>query len=117
MNTGSLNLTDADFTAETDTGVVLVDFWAPWCGPCIRQNPIIDKVAAAMAGQVKVGKCDIDIASKTTARFDIHGIPTLVILKNGKEVERFTGIQKETALIEALKKHYGEEVNAGCAKR
>jgi len=84
---------------------VLVNFWAPWCGPCLRQAPFIEKVAATMSGLVKVGKCDIDKELGTPARFDIKGIPTLVILKNGKEVERFTGVQRDDLLIATLKKH------------
>lgn len=116
-NTDERILTDTNFAAETSVGVVLVDFWAPWCGPCIRQGPIIEKVAAAMAGLAKVGKCDVDKASETPARFGIKGIPTLVILKDGKEVERFSGIQPESTLIEALKKHIGEQANAGSTKR
>jgi thioredoxin 1 len=115
--TPELTLTDANIATETGTGVVLVDFWAPWCGPCIRQSPIIEKVAAAMTGLAKVGKCDVDKAPEAAARFDVKGIPTLVILKDGKEVERFSGIQQEATLIEALKKHVGEEANAGSAKR
>lgn len=107
--TDELILTDANFASETSVGVVLVDFWAPWCGPCIRQGPIIEKVAAAMAGLAKVGKCDVDKASETPARFGIKGIPTLVILKDGKEVERFTGIQQEATLIESLKRHTARE--------
>jgi thioredoxin 1 len=108
-NTDQLILTDATFISETSEGVVLVDFWAPWCGPCIRQGPIIEKVAAAMAGLATVGKCDVDKASETPARFGIKGIPTLVILKDGKEVERFSGLQQEATLIEALKRHAARE--------
>jgi thioredoxin 1 len=115
--THELTLTDANFAAETGTGVILVDFWAPWCGPCIRQSPIIEKVAAAMAGLAKVGKYDVDKGSEAPGRFGVKGIPTLVVLKDGKEVERFVGIQQEATLIAALKKHVGEESNAGSAKR
>jgi len=103
--THELAITDANFIAETSQGVVLVDFWAPWCGPCQTQGPIIEKVAAAMAGQAKVGKCNVDEAPKSTERFGISSIPSLVVLKGGKEVERFVGVQQEAVLITAIKKH------------
>jgi len=99
-----LAFTDANFVAETSKGVVLVDFWAPWCGPCQTQGPIIEKVAAAMAGQAKVGKCNVDESPKSVERLGVSSIPTLVILKDGKEVERFVGVQQEMALIATLKK-------------
>lgn len=105
MSTNEIELTDANFDAETSKGVVLVDFWAPWCGPCRTQGPIIKKVAGAMAGEAKVGKCNVDESPKLAERFGIRSIPTLVILKDGKEVERFVGVQQETELVTSLKKH------------
>jgi thioredoxin 1 len=106
-----LTLTDADFTTETSKGVVLIDFRAPWCGPCRTQGPIIEKVAAAMAGHAKVGKCNVDEASKSAERFGVRSIPTLVVLKDGKEVERFVGVQSEAELMAVLKKHAGGDAN------
>jgi thioredoxin 1 len=109
MKTHELVLTDADFDTQASEGVVLIDFWAPRCGPCRQQLPIIDKVATAMAGQAKVGKCNVDEQPKTSERFRIRQIPTLVILKDKREVERFVGLQPETALMAAIKKHMGED--------
>jgi len=103
--THELTLTDANLATETSKGVLLVDFWAPWCGPCRTQGPIIEKVAAAMAGQAKVGKCNVDEAPKSAEKFGVRSIPTLVVLKDGKEIERFVGVQQEAALIAVLKKH------------
>jgi len=105
MKTQEIVLTDANFDTEAGKGVVLIDFWAPWCGPCLMQGPIIEKVAAAMAGQVKVGKCNVDEAPKISERFEIRSIPTLIILKDNQEVERFVGVQREADLISTLKKH------------
>ena len=103
--THELALTDANFETATSNGVALVDFWAPWCSPCLMQGPIVEKVAAAMAGQVKVGKCNVDEAPKTSERFGIRSIPTLIILKDNQEVERFVGVRQEAELVSALKKH------------
>ena len=104
MKTQEIVLTDANFDTEASKGVVLIDFWAPWCGPCMAQGPIIEKVAVAMAGQVKVGKCNVDEAPGLAERFGIRSIPTLIILKDNQEVERFVGVQREEDLISVLKK-------------
>jgi len=98
-------LTDADFDAKTAKGVVLVDFWASWCGPCQVQGPIVEKVGIAMSGKTTVGKCNVDNAPKSANRFGVQSIPTLVILKDNREVERFVGVQSEQALRMALEKH------------
>ena len=103
--THELKLTDANFATETSKGVILIDFWAPWCGPCQMQGPIIEKVAAAMAGKAKIGKCNVDEAPQSAEGFGIRSIPSLIILKDNREVERFVGVQRETDLISALKKH------------
>jgi len=105
MKTKEVVFTDANFDAEAGQGVVLIDFWAPWCGPCRMQAPIIEKVAKAMAGKAKVGKCNVDEASKVAERFGIRSIPTLIVLKDNQEVERFVGVQREEDLISTLKKH------------
>ena len=105
MKTNEIVLTDANFDTETGKGIILIDFWAPWCGPCQTQGPIIKRVAVAMSGKAKVGKCNVDEAPKSTERFGIRSIPSLIILKDNQEVERFVGVQRETDLISALKKH------------
>jgi len=103
--THELALTDNNFETETNEGVVLVDFWAPRCGPCRAQGPIIERVADAMLGKAVVGKCNVDEEPKSAERFGVRKIPTLVILKDTREVERFVGLQQEAALITAIGKH------------
>ena len=101
---GALTITDANFDETIKDGVVLVDFWATWCPPCRTQGPIVEKVAAAYAGKAVVGKLDVDKNKATTKRFGIKGIPTLIIFKDGKEVQRFVGLRKEADLKAALDK-------------
>jgi thioredoxin 1 len=105
MKTHAMVMTDAYFEAQTGKGLVLIDFWAPRCGPCRIQGPIIDKVAEVMVGKATVGKCNVDEEPNVAERFNVRKIPTLVVLKDNLEVERFVGLQQEPALIAAVKKH------------
>ena len=98
-----IEVNDQNFKSELSTGVALVDFWAAWCGPCRMQGPIIGKVAEKMAGQAKVAKCDVDTSPKSSEEFKVYSIPTIVILKDGKEVARFVGVTEEEELVAALK--------------
>ena len=109
MSTSEIELTEANFDTETSDDLILVDFWAPWCGPCRTQGPIIEKVAGAMSGKAKVGKCNVDKAPRAAQQFGIKSIPTLVILKDGKEVEKFVGVQQEAELIKSLKQHIEQD--------
>lgn len=81
---------------------VLVDFWAPWCGPCQIMGPVIDELAKEMEGKAKVGKLNVDENSQTAAEYGIMSIPALKIFKGGKVVKEFVGVQSKDALEEAL---------------
>jgi thioredoxin 2 len=83
---------------------VLLDLWAPWCGPCRIVSPVLEKLAAKYAGKIKLAKVNVDQSPRTQARFEVQGIPTLIVLKDGKVIERQTGASPEPALSEWLKK-------------
>lgn len=95
-------LTAANFTNTIASGTVLVDFWAPWCGPCKMQAPILDKVAAKVGDKVVIAKVNVDEAPALAAQFGVRSIPTLILFKNGQKVRDFIGVQQENALVEIL---------------
>jgi len=82
---------------------VLVDFWAPWCGPCKIMGPIIEEVAKELEGKpAKIGKMNVDDNTETPAKYGIMSIPTIIIFKNGEPVEQLVGVQAKEKLIEKL---------------
>ena len=100
----ALIITDANFDETIKAGVVLVDFWATWCPPCRTQGPIVERIALAYTGRVVVGKLDVDKNPKTSGRFGITAIPTLIIFKDGKVAQKLVGLRREDALKAALDK-------------
>jgi len=102
-------LTNENFTEETSTGVILVDFWASWCMPCRAMSPVIREIATQTRGRMKVGKVDIDANGDLANRFRVSGIPTFIIMKDGSVVDKLVGIQSKETLIHALQKHVNLE--------
>jgi thioredoxin 1 len=92
------HLTDDNFEAETKKGVVLVDFHANWCGPCRMLAPILEDVAGQVSGKASIVKVDIDTEQKVASQFQITSVPTVVLLKNGKEVNRLIGLRNAQAM-------------------
>ena len=100
----TLELTADTFDATIGEGVTLVDFWAPWCGPCQTQGPIIEELAGETADGVRVAKINVDEHQDPAARYNVMSIPTLIVFKDGEEVERFIGVQDKAVLASALEK-------------
>jgi thioredoxin len=99
-------VTDATFAAEVERSPlpVAVDMWAPWCGPCRVIAPVIDELASEMAGRVRFAKLDVEQNPATAARFHVDNIPTLLVLKAGREVDRIVGLHDKPALAQRLER-------------
>ena len=102
MSANEVEYTEANFEAETGAGVALIDFWAPWCGPCRMQGPIVEQIAESFADKAKIGKLNVDENPGLAARFGVSGIPTIIITKDGEEAARMVGLQTAEVLTEKL---------------
>ncbi len=102
MSEKVIELTADNFKETIASGTVLVDFWAPWCGPCKMQSPILDKVAEAVEGKAVITKVNVDENAPIAAEYGVRSIPTLILFKDGEKVQDFIGVQQEAALVEAL---------------
>ncbi|GAK05175.1 thioredoxin [Geomicrobium sp. JCM 19037] len=100
-----VNVTDQDFDQQTSEGVVLADFWAPWCGPCKMIAPVLEEIDGEMGDKVKIAKLDVDENKETAGKFGVMSIPTLMVFKDGEQVEQVVGFQPKEALVELLEKH------------
>ncbi len=103
----SMQITKDNFEVEVMNSEipVLVDFWAPWCGPCKMIGPIIEELAAEYEGKAKVGKLNVDDEQEIAMKYGVMSIPTLVVFNKGQEVERIVGFKPKAALAEILNKY------------
>lgn len=101
-----VTVTDATFSAEVERSPlpVVLDMWAPWCGPCRMITPMIEELATEMAGRLRFAKLNVDENPATAARFNVTSIPTILVLKGGREVDRIVGVQPKSAMTRRLEK-------------
>jgi thioredoxin 1 len=101
----ALQVDSASFDTEViqSESPVLVDFWAPWCGPCKMISPIVEELAEEFSGQIKVAKVNVDNNQELAARFGIRGIPTVMIFKGGEKVASFVGLKPKEELAQAIR--------------
>ncbi|HLR23083.1 MAG TPA: thioredoxin [Pseudogracilibacillus sp.] len=103
MAIGEVN--DQNFSQETSDGLVLVDFWAPWCGPCKMIAPVLEELDGEMSDTVKIVKLNVDDNQETAGNYGVMSIPTLLLMKDGNVVDQVVGFQPKEALEELINKH------------
>lgn len=99
-------VTDAEFASEVERSPlpVLLDLWAPWCGPCLIIAPVLEELAGELAGRMRIAKLNVDENQMTASRFNVRSIPTLLLLKDGKEVDRIVGVMPKADLKQRLER-------------
>lgn len=99
-----LKVTDASFASDIEQSPlpVFLDFWAGWCGPCLMIGPFVEELAGDLAGRVRVAKLNIDENPRTASRFGVRSIPTMIIFKDGREIDRITGAAPKEMMLRRL---------------
>ncbi|EXX85499.1 thioredoxin [Paenibacillus darwinianus] len=99
----AVTLTKENFSKSIESGVALVDFWAPWCGPCKMQLPIVEELSTELQGQATIGKINVDEEPELASQFGVMSIPTLILFKDGQPVDKMVGLQSKDALKTKIK--------------
>jgi thioredoxin 1 len=99
------HVTDQTFSNEIKEGLVLVDFWAPWCGPCKMIAPVLEEIDDVMGDKVRIIKLNVDENAETVRTFGVMSIPTLILFKDGLAVDKVIGFQPKEAMTEFISKH------------
>jgi thioredoxin 1 len=105
--TNTVHVNDSTFAGEIEqaSGLVLVDFWATWCGPCQVVAPVLDQLAGEYAGRAKIAKLDVDSNQRTAMRFNVRSIPSILFFKDGRHVDTVVGAVPKTTLDAKIKQH------------
>jgi thioredoxin 1 len=101
-NDAIVTLTDKNFTKITSKGIVLIDFWASWCMPCKMMIPVLNQVAESLQGNAIVAKVNVEEYQRLAGKFQVRNIPTMLLMKDGKEVDRFVGVKSQDFLIKRI---------------
>lgn len=103
----AIDINDNNFEQEVinSNELTIVDFWAPWCGPCRKLGPVLDEVGQDFEGKVKIVKLNTDENLKTAKEYSVSGLPTLLMFKDGKAVERLVGLMPKTSIVSNIEKH------------
>lgn len=109
MNTKVINIDTSNYDqyVNQDSGVVLLDVWAEWCGPCKQLSPILDEIADIYDSEVLVLKLNADENQEVTEKLKVRGLPTMIVMNNGEELERLLGLTSKTRIAQVLDQHLG----------
>jgi thioredoxin 1 len=103
----AIDINDGNFEAEVinSSQLTVVDFWAPWCGPCRKLGPVLDEVENEFEGKIKIVKLNTDENLKTAKEYSVSGLPTILIFKDGKPMERLVGLMPKSSIVSNIEKH------------
>ena len=104
MSVATINLTRSDFDEKTKARLVMVDFWAEWCGPCKMSGPVLEQMSDEYAGRVVISKVDVDSETELASKYGVMSIPTVILFKDGQEVSRQIGFAGKVGYVSLLAK-------------